>query len=87
MSAAGCTVERPPPVPPPLCPNTGPKDGCRSVRATLLPMRASPWVRPTATVVLPSPAGVGVMAVTTTNRPGVRRLGKTPNGTFALWAP
>ena len=33
--------------------------------AVLTPIRFSPWARPTVVVVLPSPSGVGVIAVTT----------------------
>ena len=67
ISTAGSTVVFPPPVPPPLCPNTGPKDGCLIVSATFLFNLPNPWVNPIAVVDLPSPRGVGVIAVTTTN--------------------
>ena len=60
----GSTRDLPPPVAPPLTPKTGPREGSLRAATTFLPMRASAWVRPTDTVVLPSPAGVGVMAET-----------------------
>ena len=37
--------------------------------AARLPIRFRPWVRPIVVVVLPSPSGVGVIAVTTTYLP------------------
>ena len=54
----------PPPVAPPFMPNTGPSDGSRRQIRLFLPIlhKASP--KPTVVVVLPSPAGVGEMAVT-----------------------
>ena len=48
-------------------PNTGPSEGSRRTTVVFLPMRFSPSVNPTDTVVLPSPGGVGVMAVTNTS--------------------
>ena len=57
---------------PPLRPKTGPIDGCRSARAARLPIRRSPWARPIDVVVLPSPAGVGVIAETRISLPGLR---------------
>src|ERR1051326_266535 len=51
-------------------PNVGPWLGCRMHVKTFLP-RCAPraWLNPTVVVVLPSPSGVGVMAVTTTYLP------------------
>jgi hypothetical protein len=48
-------------------PKTGPNDGSRRAISAFLPMwrRASP--KPTVVVVFPSPAGVGLMAVTNTS--------------------
>ena len=57
------------------------------VSATDLPILASPCVNPTAVVDLPSPAGVGVIAVTTTNLPRLSRLGNASSGIFALSLP
>ena len=64
IDCAGCTVLLPPPVAPPLRPKTGPIDGWRSARATFCPIFFKPCDRPMETVVLPSPAGVGVIAET-----------------------
>ena len=44
-------------------------DGWRSATAAFLPIRLRPWARPTVVVLLPSPSGVGVMAVTRTYLP------------------
>ena len=65
----GATWAQPPPVAPPFRPNTGPKDGSRRAAMTLQPMRRRPSVRPMATVVLPSPSEVGLMAVTRQSLP------------------
>ena len=62
------------PVAPPFIPNSGPMDGSLSARATRLPMRAKPWASPIETVVLPSPAGVGVIAETRMSWPSARLL-------------
>src|SRR5271157_931437 len=50
-------------------PKTGPRLGCRMHTAARWPIRLRPWTRPMLVVVLPSPSGVGVMAVTTTYLP------------------
>jgi len=68
MISMGSTCDRPAPAAPPLMPNTGPSDGCRTTTVARRPSRPSPCTSPTAVVVLPSPSGVGVMAVTTTYR-------------------
>ena len=64
MSSIGITCEYPPPAAPPLSPNTGPNDGSRNTATACFPILFNPSVRPIDTVVLPSPAGVGDMAVT-----------------------
>ncbi len=69
ISSAGSTCEAPPPVAPPFMPNTGPSEGSRRVAIERTPMRFRAIDRPMAMVVLPSPAGVGVVAVTSTWRP------------------
>ena len=69
ISSAGVTSDRPLPVPPPFSPITGPIDGSRRQTVALTPRRRSPCVKPMLTVVFPSPAVVGVIAVTTTRRP------------------
>ena len=73
MSSMGTTCDQPPPAAPPLRPNTGPRDGSLSARATLTPFNARASARPIETVVLPSPAGVGFIAVTRTRRPFLLR--------------
>lgn len=80
IASMGTTCAWPPPVAPPLIPNTGPREGSRSATTVREPATAagasawpasmfSPSARPTVTVVLPSPAGVGLMPVTRTTRP------------------
>jgi hypothetical protein len=69
MSSIGTTCAWPPPVAPPLRPNTGPIEGWRSASTARWPSRAGRRPGPPAVVVLPSPAGVGVMAVTRISRP------------------
>ena len=64
ISSRGSITALPPPVPPPLMPKMGPSDGSRRLTHTLLPSLPRPSVSPTAVVVLPSPAWVGVMPVT-----------------------
>src|SRR6516225_3132422 len=86
MSAIGMTCEYPPPAAPPFTPNTGPRLGSRMQRIELTFSRRSACVRPTETVLFPSPAGVGLMAVTSTSRPRpfccVMAI-----GSFALYLP
>ena len=50
-------------------PNTGPSEGSRRQMTAFLPMRLSASPRPTVVVVLPSPAGVGLIAVTRISLP------------------
>ena len=50
-------------------PKTGPRDGSRSARHALYPSSRKASASPMETVVLPSPAGVGLMAVTSTSLP------------------
>ena len=49
-----------------MIPNTGPKEGSLKTTVACLPILFNPSVKPIETVVLPSPAGVGVRAVTRT---------------------
>ena len=60
----GMSCEYPPPAAPPLMPNTGPSDGSRRASIVSMLMAFMLSERPTAVTVLPSPSGVGVMAVT-----------------------
>ena len=50
-------------------PNDGPSEGSRRHSIAFLPMWLSASAVPTVVVVLPSPAGVGVMAVTRMSLP------------------
>ncbi len=61
---SGMTCERPPPAAEPLMFMVGPPEGWRIAAITFLPRLPRPWVRPMVEVDLPSPSGVGVMAVT-----------------------
>ena len=65
----GATWAQPPPAAPPLTPNTGPREGSRRATTDFLPSFRRPSASPTEVVVLPSPAGVGVMAVTRISLP------------------
>ena len=56
-------------------PNTGPRLGSRRQSMVFLPRAFMASARPTLVVVLPSPAGVGLMAVTRISLPCF----------FALW--
>ncbi len=72
MSVIGTTWAYPPPAAPPFIPNTGPIDGSRSATIAFSPSEERASARPTEVVVLPSPAGVGEIAVTRTRRPSGR---------------
>jgi hypothetical protein len=84
ISCRGSTRALPPPVAPPLTPKTGPKEGSLKARAAFFPSRQRASTRPMAVVVFPSPAGVGVMAVTRISLP--LALGGSPR-TLAMWGP
>ena len=51
-------------------PKQGPNEGSRNAIMAFFPIRLRACPNPTVTVVLPSPAGVGLIAVTKTNFPG-----------------
>ncbi len=89
MSVIGITWAKPPPVAPPFMPKQGPSDGSRRQIIAVLPMRLRASPRPTVVVVLPSPAGVGVMPVTRISRPSGRasRLSMKSSDSFALKVP
>ena len=89
MRSIGITCARPPPVAPPLAPNTGPTDGSRSAITVFLPMRLSASPRPIVVVVLPSPAGVGLIAVTRTSLPSGRSASESrkSRSSLAMWLP
>ena len=69
MSSIGTTWAYPPPVAPPFNPNTGPKLGSRKAIIVFLPKRFKASPKPTVVVLFPSPALVGLIAVTSTNFP------------------
>ena len=85
-SSIGTTCAYPPPAAPPFTPKTGPSEASRRQRTGLRPRRPSPCVSETDDVVFPSPAGVGVIAVTlisfASGRPASRS--STERSTFAL---
>src|SRR5271166_927590 len=90
MRSAGISCAAPPPVPPPFIPRHGPSDGSRSARHAHSPRRVSASARPILVVVLPSPAGVGVIAETSTSRAApwrVRARVSTPRSSFAASGP
>ena len=64
MSSMGATCAQPPPVAPPLRPNTGPRDGSRRANTVFFPRADRLSASPMLVVVFPSPAAVGLMAVT-----------------------
>src|SRR5918912_44606 len=70
-------------------PNTGPSDASRRQSATSFPMWPSPWVSDTDVVDFPSPAFVGVIAVTSISFPSglAARRSSTDSETFALYGP
>src|SRR6056300_101986 len=89
ISSIGTICAYPPPAAPPFIPKFGPKDASRIQIIAFLPMRFKPSPRPTVVVVLPSPAGVGLMAVTKINLPFSRSCNELMNSwlTFALSCP
>ena len=72
MSSIGMTCACPPPAAPPFMPKFGPSEASRMQTVARWPMRFSASPRPTVVVVLPSPAGVGLIAVTRTSFPSGR---------------
>src|SRR3989454_796591 len=87
MPPIGTPCASPPPQAPPFTPNTGPSEGSRMHSAAFLPSRRSACVTPTVTVDFPSPAGVGLMPVTSTRRPRGLRRASAASRTFALYLP
>ena len=63
-SVMGIRRELPPPAAVPLTFMVGPPDGCLRAPPTFTPRLPRPSIRPQDVVLLPSPRGVGVMAVT-----------------------
>ena len=60
----GITCAYPPPAAPPFIPKDGPRLGSRKHTIDFYPILFKPSLKPTDVVVFPSPAGVGVIAVT-----------------------
>ncbi len=89
MSSIGSTCACPPPVAPPFTPKQGPSEGSRSAIMVFTPIAFSASPRPTVVVVLPSPAGVGLIPVTSTSAPSGRsaRPEMKSSPTFALYLP
>ena len=71
----GNHLGHPAPAAPPFMPKQGPREGSRRQIKAFLPRRLSASPSPTTVVVLPSPAGVGEMAVTRMSFPFSRSLG------------
>ena len=87
MSSIGTTWEYPPPVAPPFMPITGPSDGSRKAIIVFLFLSCIASANPTVTVDLPSPAGVGLIAVTKTSLRLVGSWSLSGNEIFALYLP
>ena len=70
-------------------PKHGPRLGSLSATMAFLPIKLRPSVSPTEVVVLPSPAVVGVIAVTKINFPSSFLLSSLmkPESSFALKCP
>ena len=99
MSSIGSTCAQPPPVAPPFTPNTGPKLGSLKQTMAFFPNLANDSASPTEVVDFPSPALVGVIAVTRMSLPdfllflGLFFFEFSSNSfnksreTFAIWLP
>ena len=87
ISSRGMTWANPPPVAPPFIPNTGPREGSLKAAAAFFPKRFKASAKPIEVVVLPSPAGVGLMAVTIISLPLLPPLATTSGDIFALYLP
>ena len=74
ISSLGTMVDFNAPTAPPLIPQTGPKVGSRKQANDFTPIFLRPSCKPIVVVVLPSPAFVGVIAVTKTSLPVLQPL-------------
>src|SRR5208337_2593552 len=82
----GMHCASPPPAADPFIFIVGPPDGCRIAAQTFLPRLPRPSTSPMLHVDLPSPSGVGVIAVTSMYLPSglpARRLRTLAKSTFA----
>ncbi len=86
MSSIGRTCAYPPPAAPPFTPKTGPSEGSRMQSTAFVPILRNACASPTEVVVLPSPAAVGLIAVTITSLPFAGRV-VSSSATFALYLP
>ena len=89
ICSIGTTCAYPPPAAPPFIPNDGPRLGSLKHTIDFFPILFKPSFNPTEVVVLPSPAGVGVIAVTKTSLPsGLSfKVSKYSKLIFAIWRP
>ena len=88
ISSIGAVWARPPPVAPPLTPKHGPSDGSRRQIIVRVPAAFNASPNPIVVVVLPSPAGVGLMPLTSTNLPArAGTAASIPAPIFALNLP
>ena len=69
ICSIGTTWAYPPPAAPPFIPKHGPRLGSLRQTIDFFPILFRPSFKPTDVVVLPSPAGVGLIAVTSINFP------------------
>ena len=77
---SGMHCDRPPPAALPLMFMVGPPEGWRMAPVAFLPRRPRPWRSPMVEVLLPSPSGVGVMAVTSMYLPSGRSPSRSSTG-------
>ena len=89
ISSIGTTCAYPPPAAPPFIPKTGPKDGSLNATIAFLFLLFNACPSPIVTVDLPSPAGVGLIAVTNTSFPFLLSLflSKTSKDILHLYLP
>ena len=76
-SVMGMRRAFPPPAAVPLMLKVGPADGWRIHPPTFFPRLANPSIRPKVVVVLPSPRGVGVIAVISMYFPSGRSFSRS----------
>ena len=88
-SSIGTTCAYPPPAAPPLIPKHGPREGSLNAIAAFFPILPKASPRPTEVVVFPSPAGVGLIAVTRISFPSSRSFTSSQSSSvsFVLYFP
>ncbi|MNV68260.1 hypothetical protein D3C71_1610980 [compost metagenome] len=89
ISSAGTICALPLPVAPPFIPRQGPREGSRRAATVFTPALFIAWASPIVVSVLPSPAGVGLTAVTSTSFPLGRSFNscQSDGASFALYLP